>query len=184
MRCIMDGYNIIVISGIDGSFDEFDEFIETFLYDSKCTKLSYNRECSFINNLKRFEKVIKENESHCDIVGWSIGGVAAGFLSALPNVNRVIMINSFFIRSEVLRMRNMYCDEEVSLSNVSPSPHTEYVLIAGRKDNKIPFTESFRIAKHFNIPHDSVKIIESAGHALSSFPNKSIALIIDGIWKL
>ena len=179
----MDGYNIIVISGIDGSFDEFDEFIETFLSDCKCTKLSYNRDCSFKNNLERFEAVIKENKSHCAIVGWSIGGVAAGFLSSLPNVNHVIMINSFFIRSEVLRMRNIYCDEEVSLSNVSPSPSTEYVLLAGRKDNKIPFTESLRIANHFNIPQDRVKIIEGAGHALSSFPYKSIALIINGIWK-
>ena len=179
----MAGYNIIVISGIDGCFDEFDEFIQPFLSDCECTKLSYNRNCSFKDNLQRFATVIKENESNYDIVGWSIGGVAAGFLSALPNVKHVIMINPFFRRSEVLRMRNIYCEEEVALSDVSPALATKCIFITGRKDNKIPYTESLRIMKHFNLSQDSVNIIDSAGHALSSFPAKSIAQIINGIWK-
>lgn len=179
----MAGYNIIAISGIDGSFDEFDEFIKPFLFNCKCTKLSYSRGCSFKDNLERFEATIKEKESICDIVGWSIGGVAAGFLSSLTNVDHVIMINPFFRRSEILRMRNIYCDEEVSLSDVSPGLTTEYILITGRKDNKIPYTESLRIVKHFDLSQDCVNIFENAGHALSSFPMKSIAQIINGIWK-
>lgn len=179
----MAGYNVIIISGIDGCFDEFDEFIQPFLSDCECTKLSYNRNCSFKENLQKFVAVIKENESNYDIVGWSIGGVAAGFLLSLPNVKHVIMINPFFRRSEVLRKRNIYCEEEVALSDVSPSLAAKCILIAGKKDNKIPYTESFRIMKHFNLTQDSVNIIDGAGHALSSFPSKNIAQIINGLWK-
>lgn len=67
------------------------------------------------------------------------------FLADSENVDSVVMINPFYKRSEVLKLRNIYCDEEVCIENTTKQP-VNYVIIAGVQDDKIPYTESLNVA--------------------------------------
>lgn len=177
----MDGYKIIAISGIDGIFLDFSNLIEPRMPYRDCLKLSYNRSHTFLHNIDEMRKIIDTVEQKCCLIGWSIGAVAAAFLADCKNVKTVIMVNPFFKRSNILRLRNIICDEEVCLSStITQSVH--YVIISGICDDKIPYTESLKVAKWYNINCDNVHLFKNAKHDLRSFPiNKIVEIITNNI---
>lgn len=176
----MDGYSIIAISGIDGNLKEFSTQIEPFLSVKKCVKVPYNRAMTFAQNIESIrEMVLKVNQKYM-VVGWSIGAVAAAFLANCANVFSVVMINPFFSRTEVLIRRNIECDEEVCICSTARQP-VKYCIIAGVKDDKIPYTESIRIRDFYNLESKSLFLFNHAEHSLASFPSKKISQIINNI---
>lgn len=175
----MDGYNqLIVISGIDGDFKEFTSFIEPDINFKDCIKIQYDRSIKFVQNIKNIKKIIDNIEKKCYIIGWSIGAVAAAFLASCENVDIVFMINPFYKRSELLSRRNIFCDEEIDIGTTTPQP-VKYIIISGIQDDKIPYQESLKIAKYYNLAFENLHLIENAKHNLVSFPVGKIADIIN-----
>lgn len=174
----MDGCKLVAISGIDGCFDEFNKTIEVLLIKKNCIKISYNRSISFAQNIKEIRTIINDISGNVIIIGWSIGAVAAAFLADCHNIRSVILINAFFSRYEILKRRNIACDENVTIYETFKQP-VNYIIIAGRLDNKIPYTESKRIALYYKIDPDRLLIFDEAKHNLSSFPQGIIANIIN-----
>lgn len=174
----MDGCKLVAISGIDGCFDEFNKTIEVLLNKKDCIKISYNRSISFIQNIKEMRIVINDINENVIVIGWSIGAVAAAFLANCQNIKSVILINAFFSRYEILKRRNIACDEEVTIYETSKQS-VNYIIIAGRLDNKIPYTESKKIAHYYKIEPDRLLIFDEAKHNLSSFPKGIIANMIN-----
>lgn len=175
----MGGCKLIVISGIDGSFAEFENTVEPYLKDANCIKISYDRSLTFKQNLDIIMRLINNIETPLGIIGWSIGAVAATFLSPRVNHRLIVIINAFFIRSEILKKRNIICDEEVSIINTNRNVHAKYVILAGQQDKKIPYTESLKIIDFYHLDSESLKLFDNASHNLSSFPPKSIAIEIN-----
>lgn len=180
MKCSMDGYNVIAISGIDGSFSDFTNTIESSIAVNDCLKISYDRSLTFLQNIEVMRSIISRTNNKCCLIGWSIGAVAAAFLADSENVDSVVMINPFYKRSEVLKLRNIYCDEEVRIENTTKQP-VNYVIITGVQDDKIPYTESLNVAKHYNLGNDNLHLIENAKHGLDSFPSGVIQEIINKV---
>ena len=178
MRCTLVGYNLYVISGIDGSFEEFSETLEKYLIDIQLVKISYMRSMSFQSNLEAIKTLIKKDEKKCVLLGWSIGGVLAGFLMECKNVLSAILINAFYQRSYVLELRNIHCDEQVCFS-MAKKVNKKLIIIYGEKDEKIPFSESIKIASFYNLANTKVHAFPNAKHNLSSFPTKKLAQIIN-----
>lgn len=174
----MDGCSIIVISGIDGHFEDFTDFIQPHIHCKDCLKLAYDRTISFAQNIQEMRLEINKVKQKCCLIGWSIGAAAVAFLADCPNVKSVIMINSFFSRAETLKLRNIFCDEEVCLSETKKQP-VQYTIIAGVQDDKIPYTESVRIADFYQIDQQSLICFENSSHRLSTFPLKEIAELIN-----
>lgn len=180
MKCSMDGYNVIAISGIDGSFSDFTNSIECSIAVNDCLKISYDRSLTFLQNIEVMRSIISKTDNKCCLIGWSIGAVAAAFLADSVNVDSVVMINPFYKRSEVLKLRNIYCDEEVCIASTTKQP-INYVIITGIQDDKIPYTESLRVAKHYNLSNDNLYLIDNAKHGLDSFPSGIIQEIINKV---
>ena len=122
--------------------------------------------------------VINDINENVIVIGWSIGAVAAAFLADCKNIKSVILINAFFSRYEILKRRNIACDEEVTIYETSKQS-VNYIIIAGRLDNKIPYTESKKIAHYYKIEPDRLLIFDEAKHNLSSFPKGIIANMIN-----
>ena len=173
----MDGSDLYVISGIDGSFSAFDSGIRLLLNGVKIYELAYDRHLSFVENIENMRKVISQDQQACTLFGWSIGAVAACFLSNCPNVRGIVAMNAFYRRSEVLSRRNIYCEEEVFVGDTKKQ-NLRYAIIRGAKDNKIPPSESIRILQHYNLTENSLYTIQNANHDLASFPKEEIANII------
>ena len=174
----MDGYELIVISGIDGNFTDFSNLIEPSIFCNDSIKISYDSTISFVQNIKIMRNIISRIENKCFLIGWSIGAVAAAFLADCENVKVVVMINPFYKRSEILKRRNIFCDEEVCISSTIAQP-VHYIIITGIQDEKIPYTESLKIAKQYNISSDNIHLINNAKHNLNSFPKGKILEIIN-----
>lgn len=174
----MDGYNIVAISGIDGNFSDYSNLIESYIPCNGSTKISYDRSLTFVQNVEVMRTIIGRIEHKCCLIGWSIGAVAAAFLAECENVKVVVMINPFYTRSEILKRRNIFCDEEVCVSSTIEQ-QANYVIISGIQDDKIPYTESLKIAKHYNINNNNIHLIENAKHSLDSFPPGKISEIIN-----
>ena len=174
----MDGYKVIAISGIDGSFLDFSNSVEGGIAVEECLKISYDRSLTFLQNIEVMRSIISKIDRKCCIIGWSIGAVAAAFLADCKNVNTVVMINPFYKRSEVLKLRNIFCDEEVCIETTNEQP-VNYVIIAGIQDDKIPYTESLKVANHYNLRKENLYLIENAKHSLDSFPSGLIQEIIN-----
>ena len=176
----MAGYNLFVISGIDGCFDEFDGFYENRLVLKPTQKLQYDRNQTFIENVAKMRQVINSFPKLTPkvIVGWSIGAAAAAFLSDCNSVETCIMINSFYCRKEVLKRRNIECDEDVCLEDsyrLAPC----YVIIRGELDDKIPPIHSDRIRAMYPPSVTEFHSFPLAKHNISSFPIEKIASIIN-----
>ena len=77
----MAGYSLYVISGIDGDFNEFNSVIEKDIMNIPIIKIAYIRSMSFQSNINYMRMLITSNLEKCILLGWSIGGVAAAFLS-------------------------------------------------------------------------------------------------------
>lgn len=180
MKCIMDGCKVIVISGIDGNFLDFINYVEPNLDCENCLKISYDRLRTFPQNIETMRTIIENTNQKCCLVGWSIGAVAVAFLSDCFNVASSILINPFFNRSEVLKQHNIFCDEEVCIASTTKQ-NVEYTIIAGKMDDKIPYTESIRILNHYNLDPNSLVLINDAKHGLGSFPQGTISEIINNI---
>lgn len=174
----MDGYNIIVISGIDGSFMEYDSTIEKILNCRNCVKISYDRSLTFIQNIEFMRKIIDKINMKCVIVGWSIGAVASAFLADCTNVTSVVLINPFFRRSDILKRRNISCEEEVTILSTKKQA-VKYTIITGMLDDKIPYNESEKIVKYYNLNSDEIIYVSEARHNISSFPKGLLAKIIN-----
>ena len=174
----MVGCKLVIISGIDGDFTEFDSSIGGLLNCRNLLKISYDRTLTFVQNIEVMRLMIEQDYEKCIIVGWSIGAVAAAFLAGCTNVKAIIMINAFFSRSKVLARRNIYCDEEVSISSTTKQL-VEYTIIAGKMDDKILYEESERIVNYYNLSSDSFELFPDAKHNLKSFPKGQIANIIN-----
>jgi hypothetical protein len=174
----MDGYKIIAISGIDGNFSDFIKLVEPKLKCKNCLKISYDRSLTFSQNIEIMRAIIRKENEKCCLIGWSIGAVAAVFLSDCLNVEILVMINPFYRRSEVLTRRNIFCDEEVCISSLTKRP-IQYVIVSGVNDDKIPYTESFKISKHFKLSTNNLFLIDSAKHSLDSFPLGIISEIVN-----
>ena len=178
MKCSMGGYKLVAISGIDSNFTDFTKLIESYISCNDCLKIPYDRTLTFVQNIEAMRTIIGGIRQKCCLIGWSIGAVAAAFLSDCVNVNIVVMINPFYKRSEILKRRNIFCDEEVCISSTIAQP-VLYIIIAGIQDDKIPYTESLKIAKYYNISNAYVYLIEDARHRLDSFPLGKISDIIN-----
>lgn len=174
----MDGCKLVIISGIDGSFAEFNNTIERFLDCRNILKISYDRFLTFIQNVEVMKYKIEQQKEKCIIVGWSIGAVASAFLAECSNIKSIIMINPFFSRSEILARRNIYCDEEVNISSTTKQS-VKYTIIAGRLDDKIPYEESKKMVNYYNLGSDCFVLFPDARHNLNSFPERKIANIIN-----
>lgn len=174
----MGGYKIIAISGIDGSFTDFANLVEPNLASKDCLKISYDRSLTFLQNIEVMRTLISKIEQPSCLIGWSIGAVAAAYLADIINVKIVVMINPFFTRSEVLRRRNIICDEEVCISTTKLQ-NVKYVVIAGKRDDKIPYTESIKVSEHLDINKNDFYLIDNAEHCLVSFPLEKISEIIN-----
>ena len=178
MRSFMDGCKVIALSGINGNFGDFVNCIEPYLNCSDLIKIPYDSSLTFLQNIKIMRNIIDNgNEKYC-LIGWSIGAVAATFLSNSINVSSIIMINPFYRRSEILKSRDIPCDEEVCVSSTSKQ-NIKYTIIAGLGDDKIPYTESLRILEYYNLDKNSLFLIEEAKHELSTFPSDIISEIIN-----
>lgn len=173
----MDGCNLYVISGIDGKFSTFDEGIGALLKDVRMCKLAYDRSLTFVRNVADMRRMIDKDHCPCTIFGWSIGAVAACFLSDCQNVRTVISLNAFYKRSEALARRNIYCDEEVCVGDTRRQK-TRYVLIRGAKDDKIPPSESERILRHYGLPKYCLFTFPGARHDIASFPTEEVTKLI------
>lgn len=173
----MDGYDLFVISGIDGSFTVYDRSIGSLLKDVPEHRLAYNRTLTFAQNIENMRKAIKNNASSCVLLGWSIGAVAALFLSDCDNVHTLISINAFYKRSDILKRRNIPCDEEVCVGDTKKQ-NINYVLILGAMDDKIPPEESRRIQLHLGLQDNNLFIFPKAKHDIASFPKEDLAGII------
>lgn len=173
----MVGSNLCIISGIDGSFDEFFKTLEPFLKDAITCKISYNRTLSFLENVKLMRRIVTKIDAPCSLLGWSIGAVAACFLSDCFNVKSIIMINPFFDRADVLSKRNIICDEDVKIRK-SLYRAKEYLIIRGEKDDKIPPEESEKIVDCFGLDKSKMFSFPNACHSLASFPTLEIVSII------
>lgn len=79
MKCSMDGYNVIAISGIDGSFSDFTNTIGSSIAVNDCLKISYDRSLTFLQNVEVMRSIISRTNNKCCLIGWSIGAVAAAF---------------------------------------------------------------------------------------------------------
>lgn len=178
----MDGCKIIAISGIDGNFSDFINYIEPNLDCKINLKISYDRSLTFRQNIQVMRSIIDKSDQKCCLVGWSIGAVAVAFLSDCLNVASTIMINPFFCRSEILKKRNILCDEEVCIFSTSKQ-NVKYIIIAGKMDDKIPYSESLRIMEHYNLNPNALVLIDEAKHGLSTFPNGTISEIINNVIK-
>ena len=174
----MDGYNIIAISGIDGQFSDFCGLVDPLLNGKECLKISYNRLLTFSQNIEVMKTIINKGTGKYCIIGWSIGAVAAAFLADCEGVEIIVMINPFYKRSEVLKSRNIFCDEEVCFSSATKRA-IKYVIISGTNDDKIPYTESIKISEHLNLSPNDLYLINGAKHNLESFPKGSISKIIN-----
>lgn len=174
----MDGCKLIIVSGIDGGFAEFNNAVEPLLCNQDCLKIPYNKFRTFTQNIGTMRQIINKLTGSLVIVGWSIGAVSAAFLADCKNINSVILINAFFSRSEVLKRRNIQCDEEVTIASTYKQP-VNYTIIAGKLDNKIPYVESEKIACHYSLSPERLLIYNEAKHNLCSFPKGSIANIIN-----
>lgn len=176
----MVGCKLIVISGIDGNLKDFVDYIEPLLKDHSYQTIQYNRILSFKQNIELMRSVIISINQECCLFGWSIGAVAASFLADCENVKVIIMINAFFNRSYVLKLRNILCDEEVSITETKRQ-EKRYIIIAGKKDDKIPYSESIKIANYYKINAEDTIYCDNAKHNLSSFPKQKIASLINKI---
>lgn len=171
----MDGYKILAISGIDGQFDDLKSIEESL----NCTMLrySYNRSMTFKKNSAYLRKYILSFNEKIILFGWSIGADLAAFNIDTDNVMSAILINAFFCRSEILRKRNIYCDEEVCISD-APRTNKIISLIYGILDDKIPYSESIRIKGYYESNNLYCYPVSNAKHNLSSFDTKTIKEII------
>jgi hypothetical protein len=174
----MDGCKIVAISGIDGIFTDFTNLVENGISCKDCLKISYERSLTFLQNIEVMRSIIDKIDKECYLIGWSIGAVAATFLADCTNVKVVILINPFFKRSEILKRRNKFCDEEVCIESTIVQP-VKYVVIAGLQDDKIPCSESRKIAEYFNIDNNQIYFIDNAKHSLDTFPEGRISDIIN-----
>ena len=174
----MDGCKIIAVSGIDGNFSDFTNNIEPYLDSKDCLKISYDRSLTFMQNIEVMRSIIVKIDQSCCLIGWSIGAVAVAYLSDCENVCSAIMINPFFCRSDILKQRDIFCDEEVCISSTSKQK-VKYTIIAGRMDDKIPYSESLKIMEHYQLDLGSLIVFNEAKHGLSTFPVKAIAELIN-----
>lgn len=174
----MDGYNLFVISGIDGKFDEFNQIENQFEFS--VSKLCYDRTHSFVDNVQTFRSIIEKSTNDVILLGWSIGAVAAAFLAELEKVKGIVLINAFYDREEVLRKRNISCDEQVTLSSVKDTNKRVYI-ICGEKDDKIPYTESEKIKNIFSMTNCHFFKFSNARHNLGSFPSMALSDITNKI---
>lgn len=174
----MGGCNLLVISGIDGSFNEFSKSIGYYLNYNQFIRIAYDRSISFVQNIEHMKSRVKKLNVRTVLVGWSIGAVAAAFLANCNCVDSVIMINAFFSRAEVLSRRNITCDEEVTLLSTEKQP-IKYTIIAGKLDDKIPYEESLRIVEYYGLSSNNFLLYQNANHNLDSFPNGQLAHIIN-----
>ncbi len=176
----MDGCKIIAISGIDGNFSDFINNIEPNLICKDCLKISYDRSLTFLQNIEMTRSIIEKVGQRCCLIGWSIGAVAVAYLSDCINVVSTIMINPFFCRSETLKQRNIFCDEEVCISSTLKQK-VRYTIIAGKMDDKIPYSESLRIVEYYHLDSNALFLFDEAKHGLNTFPKESISEIINNI---
>lgn len=174
----MAGYKLIIISGIDGKFDEYDDSIGCFLPFSDIIKIPYRRQVSFLENISHFKNILWEYSDNICLFGWSIGAVALAFLSDVSNVTKIIMVNGFYRRSDVLSRRNIECDEEICICS-SPETSAEVTIVVGEQDDKIPSSESRKILKYLEYRSPKFISCENAKHNLSSFPKGFLAEIIN-----
>lgn len=173
----MDGYRLYLISGIDGSFYDYDKGVGELITGVNVRKLAYNRQLTFVQNIAHMREVISRDMQPCTLLGWSIGAVAACFLSDIANVHAAIVINAFYKRSEVLAARNIFCDEEVCVGDTKRQ-NVRYAIIRGAKDNKIPPHESERIRQHYTLQEDCLFTFTEACHSIRSFPTEELSSII------
>lgn len=173
----MDGYDLYVISGIDGSFTTYDRCLGRLLKEAPEHQLAYNRTLTFVQNIEIMRKVIQNGNRPCVLLGWSIGAVATFFLSNCDNVHTIISINAFYKRSDILKRRNIPCDEEVCVGDTKKRS-INYVLICGVMDDKIPSEESRKIQHHFEIPNNNFFTFPKAKHDIASFPKEELTDII------
>lgn len=173
----MDGYDLFVISGIDGSFTVYDRSIGSLLKDATEHRLAYNRTLTFVQNIEIMRKVIQNSSRPCVLLGWSIGAVATFFLSNCDNVHTIISINAFYKRSDILKRRSIPCNEEVCVGETEKQ-NINYVLICGAMDDKISPEESRRIQLHLGLPYNNLFTFPKAKHDIASFPKEELADII------
>lgn len=176
----MAGCNLIIISGINGSFEEFETFFEESVVVKPKHKLRYDRKISFVDNMTNMRNIINSHEDQVPniLLGWSIGAAAAAFLSDCISVKTCIMINSFYSRQEILERRNIKCDEQVCLeSSYKFAPI--YVIIRGELDDKIPPEQSDKIFAMYSSTNREMHSFPLAKHNISSFPIEDITKIIN-----
>ena len=177
----MDGFKLLVISGIDGKFHEFVQ-IEKEL-GLQTVKYSYNRNILFEENLKICRNIIKDDENSKYIaLGWSIGAVLGFFLLEQKSIVSSILINPFFRRSEILLPRGIECEEEVCIADTIKSKK-RICIIRGNEDDKIPSIQSDKIFDFYGKENTLLITIEGAKHNLSSFSKDKICLLIKNFIK-
>lgn len=170
----MDGYDLFLISGIDGNFQEFHATLGLELIGLRLYELCYDRAKTFKHNIVYMKSIIESNHCNCTLLGWSIGGAAALYLADCRNVTSIIAINSFYTRSEVLKKRGIICDEEVLISETNRQ-QKKYTIICGALDDKVPPIESKRIIEHLALSENNLQTFTGASHNISSFPLKELA---------
>ena len=60
----MDGYNVIAISGIDGSFSYFTNTIESSIAVNECLTISYDRSLTFLQNIEVMRSIIRRTNNN------------------------------------------------------------------------------------------------------------------------
>ena len=60
----MDGCKLVIISGIDGSFVEFNDSIERFLVCRNILKISYDRFLTFVQNVEVMKYKIEQQKEN------------------------------------------------------------------------------------------------------------------------
>lgn len=174
----MDGFNLFLISGIDGDFNEFDLNLKDNIECVEFTRFEYNRNKTFQQNRLEAQKIISGSNDKCIVLGWSIGAVLSLFIAENENVLGVIAINPFFDRADVLNRRNIVCDEQVSVST-SKLVKKPILIINGAQDDKILPTESERIVNFYEGKFCTLFSFPYAKHSLTSFPKYELSSLIN-----
>ena len=180
----MDGLGINVISGIDGSFKQFNDNILPLLNIDHIRYFAYDRCKTFKNNLQDIIEAFSTSVPSKEIViGWSIGAVMAAFLSERVHVEKYVMINTFYDRREVLSKREIECDEDVCINDIK-THNNQYILIYGERDGKIPPEDNKKVFEHLK-KNNHVTIIpfKNAEHCIASFQPNELASIINNLLK-
>lgn len=180
MKYTKDGFELFVITGIDGRVEEFETYYEKKLFVKPTEKLLFDRKLSFFENISQMRSIINSYTGlkRKVLLGWSIGGAAAAFLSNCTGVVTCIMINSFYDRTEILTKRGIHCDEGVCLKDAYNQANL-YVIIRGELDDKISPEQSDKIFNLYQPETREIYTFPCAGHKISSFPLDEVVDIIN-----